>query len=208
MPVTCRKTVKEVCIDMDTFYLGIARDCFPSAHVVIDHFHVLQYAFKLTDELRSSLQAMHKRKFAVRQIMRKPTQLLREDERKKLNECFDCYPDLKKAWLITREVRKIYKKRNWKEACSQLRKTIWYCNQSGVPEMKALGKTLKRWKEEILNYYISKTTNAYTEGIHTKFELIKRQHCGIRNVERFAKRLMFCMLPFSIITHFFAQRYS
>lgn len=193
---------------MDTFYLGIAGECFPRARVVVDHFHVLQHAFKLTDELRASLQAVHKKKFAVKQIMRRPPRELKEDERKKLNECFACYPDLKRAWLIAQEVRKIYRQKNWKAACSQLRKTVWYCAQSGIPEMEALGKTLKRWKAEILNYYISKTTNAYTEGIHTRFELIKRQHCGIRNVERFAKRLMFCMLPFSIITQIFAQSYS
>lgn len=193
---------------MDTFYLGVARSSFPCARVVIDHFHVLQRAFQLTDELRNSLQAVHKRRYPVKQIMRRPSHQLREDEWKKLSECFACYPDLKRAWLIAQEVRKIYRQTNWKTACSQLRKTIWYCNQSGIPEMEALGKTLNRWKDEILNYHISKTTNAYTEGIHTRFELIKRQHCGIRNVERFAKRLMFCMLPFSIITQIFAQSYS
>lgn len=203
-----REAIREVCIDMDTFYLGIAEECFPQARVVIDHFHVLQHAFKLTDELRSTLQAVHRRKFAVKQLMRKPPHQLKEDERKKLGECFAFYPELKRAWLIAQEVRKIYRRKNWKEGCSQLRKTVWYCKQSRIPEMEALAKTLKRWKEEILNYYISKTTNAYTEGIHTRFELIKRQHCGIQNVERFAKRLMFCMLPFSIITQIFAQSYS
>lgn len=203
-----RNAVKEVCIDMDTFYLGIAEECFSNARIVIDHFHVMQRAFQLTDELRNSLQAVHRKQFPVKQLMRQPLHKLKEDERKKLSECFACYPDLKRAWLIAQEVRKIYRKKNWRAGHSQLRKVIWYCAQSGIPEMEALGKTLKRWKEEILNYYISKTTNAYTEGIHTRFELIKRQHCGIRNVERFAKRLMFCMLPFSIITQIFAQSYS
>lgn len=44
--------------------------------------------------------------------------------------------------------------------------------------MKALAKTLTRWYEEMLNYYISKTTNAYTEGIHNHFERLKRNHFG------------------------------
>ena len=193
---------------MDTFYLAVAEECFPKAHIVIDHFHILQHAFKLADELRTTLQAVHKKKFAVKQIMRKNPHELKEDEWKKLNECFNHFPDLRRAWNIMQEVRAIYRQRNWKIGCSQLRKTVWYCKQSCIPEMEALGKTLSRWKEMILNYYISKTTNAYTEGIHTRFELIKRQHCGIRNVERFAKRLMFCMLPFSIITHIFTQSCS
>lgn len=193
---------------MDTFYLGIAEECFQNARIVIDPFHVIQRAFQLTDILRTTLQVIHKKKFAVKQIMRKPTHQLTEDEWRRLGECFGYYPDLKRAWLIGQEVRKIYKQGSWKQGISQLRKTIWYCEQSKIQEMEALAKTLRRWRSEILNYYISKTTNAYTEGIHTKFELIKRQHCGIRNVERFAKRLMFCMLPFSIITQIFAQSYS
>lgn len=193
---------------MDTFYLNIAKESFPEARIVIDHFHVLQLAFRQADELRRILQALHKKKFAVRQIMRKSEYELTEREWKKLNECFEHFPDLRRVWIILQEVRKIYRQRNWKAGCSQLRKTIRYCRQSGITEMESLGKTLVRWKEMILNYYISRTTNAYTEGIHTKFELIKRQHCGIRNVERFAKRLMFCMLPFSTVTQIFAQSFS
>ena len=194
---------------MDTFYLGVAEECYPNARIVIDHFHIIQHALKLTDDLRLVLQAIHKKKFPVKQIMRKHPHELEDHELKKLNECFNYYPDLKKAWLIVQEVRKIYHRGNHKKGCSQLRKVIWYCGQSGIDEMEALGKTLNRWKDKILNYYISKTTNAYTEGIHNRFETIKRQHCGIRNVERFAKRLMFCILPFSIITtQFFAQSCS
>lgn len=200
--------MKEVCIDMDTFYLNIAQDCFPEARIVIDHFHVLQLAFRQADELRRVLQALHKKKFAVSQIMRKSPYELTGKEWGKLNECFDSFPDLRRAWIILQEVRKIYRQKNLKAGCSQLRKVIWYCRQSGITEMESLGKTLSKWKEMILNYYISRTTNAYTEGIHTKFELIKRQHCGIRNVERFAKRLMFCMLPFTTISHIFAQSFS
>jgi transposase len=193
---------------MDTFYLNIAQDCFPEARIVIDHFHILQLAFRQTDEFRRVLQALHKKKFAVSQIMRKCEYKLTENEQKKLNECFETFPDLRRAWIILQEVRNIYRQGNRKAGCSQLRKVIWYCRQSGIREMESLGKTLSRWKEMILNYYISRTTNAYTEGIHTKFELIKRQHCGIRNVERFAKRLMFCMLPLSTVAHIFAQSFS
>jgi len=34
-----------------------------------------------------------------------------------------------------------------------------------------------------------KTTNAYTEGIHNHFERIKRNHFGIRNIERFLQKV-------------------
>lgn len=64
-------------------------------------------------------------------------------------------------------------------------------------------KTLRRHKENILNYYLSKSTNAFTEGVHTRFELLEKDHCGVRNIERFAKRLLFSFIPFSYIAQGF-----
>jgi len=207
VPEALRLAVREVCIDMDPFYLNTALECFPNAKIVIDKFHVIQWSIQLMEDLRRLLQTIHKKKFKVAGIIKKDPGQLTENEWKRLEECFECYSDLKRSWLIVQEVRLIYRKGNFKKACSQLRKVIWYCEQSDIDQMKQLAGTLRRWKYPILNYYISRTTNAYTEGIHNKFETLRRGHCGIRNVERFAKRLMFCMLPFSIIIQQFAQRF-
>lgn len=193
---------------MDPFYRGVAEECFPQAAIVIDKFHVIQWATLQMDELRRFLEGMHKKRFKVTQIIRMSQHKLKTKELKQLNACFSYYPDVKRAWIIIQEVRGIYRQKDWKAACSQLRKVIWLCRQSEINEMGTLAGTLKRWKEPILNYYISRTTNAYTEGLHNRFETLRREHCGIRNVERFAKRLMFCLLPFSVITsQFLAQRF-
>lgn len=200
-----RLAVKEVCTDMDPFYMNVGREVFPNAHIVIDHYHVIAWALRLMDEVRRNLQTLHKKKFQVKHILMKPIHKLTNKEFEKLQPCFQAFPEVKKAWIIIDQLRKVYWQSNWKESCSELRKTIWYCEQSEITEMATLAKTLRRWKQEILNYYLSKTTNAYTEGTHTRFELIKRDHCGIRNIERFAKRLMFSLMPFSVITQIFAQ---
>lgn len=197
--------MKEACIDMDPFYLNVVKECFPKANVVIDKFHVIQWSIKLMEDLRRLLQTVHKKKFKVASFIKKDPSQLEDKEWKVLGECFDYYPELKRAWVIVQEVRKIYRKKDYRKASSQLRKVIWYCDQSGIDEMGQLAKTLRHWREPILSYYISQTTNAYTEGMHNKFETLRRGHCGIRNVERFARRLMFCMLPFSIIIQQFAQ---
>lgn len=185
--------------------MNVAKDVFPNARIVIDHYHVIAWVLRLMSQLRTGLQSLHKKKFQVKHLLMKPIHKLKPEELEKLQACFKAYPEVKRTWLIVHELRKVYWQDNWKEACSQLRKTIWYCDQSEIPEMETLAKTLRRWKESILNYYISKTTNAYTEGTHTRFELIKRDHCGIRNIERFAKRLMFSFMPFTLITEIFAQ---
>ena len=206
IPELDRFAVKETCTDMDPFYVNLLRDVFPKANPVIDHYHVIACGNKHLDDMRRMLQTMSGKKFKVKQLLYKASHKLTEKEIAKLNDCFAAFPDLKRAWKIIHQLRKIYWQDNWKKADSQLRKVIWYCEQSCIDEMSVLGKTLKRWRYSILNWYISNTTNAYTEGIHRSFELIKRQHCGVQNLERFAKRLMFGMMPFTIITEMFAQR--
>ena len=190
---------------MDPFYINVAKKCFPYAKIIIDHYHVIAWGLTLLDQLRRNLQVVHKKTFAVKHALRKTSPQLNDKERSELQKCFKAFPEVKRAWYIIQELRGVYWQKNWRKAYSKLRKVIWFCEQAGIPEMEDLAKTLKRWKMEILNYYISRTTNACTEALHGRFENIKRQHFGIRNVERFAKRLMFCMLPFSIIAQIFTR---
>ena len=200
IPEEDRLTVAEVCTDMDYFYINIAKECFPNAKIVTDHYHVIAWGLKLMDSLRTTLQVVHRKKFDVRKLLRKVSYQLTEKEFEKLQPCFEAFPEVKIVWKIIHQLRKVYWRKDWKKAESQLRKVIWLCKQSHISEMEDLAKTLRRRKEHILNYYISKTTNAMTEALHSRFETMKRLHCGIHNVERFAKRLMFCLLPFSILT--------
>lgn len=205
IPGEKRLKVTEVCTDMDNFYINVGKQCFPNAKIVIDHYHVIAWGLKLMTSVRTTLQVIHKKKFDVKKLMMKPAYQLTEKEFQKLQPCFEAFPEVKVAWKIIHQLRKIYLQKNWKKGESQLRKVIWLCKQSHISEMEDLAKTLKRRKIYILNYYISKTTNAMTEALHSRFETMKRLHCGIRNVERFAKRLMFCLLPFSILTDILAQ---
>lgn len=200
-----RLAVTEVCTDMDDFYINTAKECFPNVKIVMDHFHVIAWGLKLMDTLRMTLQTIHGKKFDVKKLLHKVSYQLTEKEFQKLKPCFEAFPEVKTAWKIIHQLRKIYWQKNWRKGESQLRKVVWLCEQSGIGEMGDLAKTLRRRKEHILNYYISKATNAKTEALHGRFETMKRLHCGIHNVERFAKRLMFCLLPFSILTDIFTQ---
>ena len=190
---------------MDNFYINVGKECFPKANIVMDHYHVVAWGLKLMNSVRTTLQAIHGKKFEIKKLLQKPANQLTKEEFKKLEPCFEAFPEVKVAWKIIHQLRKIYWQKDWKKAESQLRKTIWWCEQSQINEMEDLAKTLKRRKKYILNYYISKTTNAKIEALHSRFETMKRLHCGIRNVERFSKRLMFSLLPFSILTNIFTQ---
>lgn len=205
IPEEVRTQVKEVCIDMDTFFVQIIHEVFPHAHIVIDHFHVIAWGLHLLDQQKRLLQTLHRELYQIKHLLAKPIQKITKEEYQKLDRIFSIHPELKRSWKIIHQLRRVYWCTSYAEARSQLRKTIWLCEHAHIPEMERLAKTLRKWFEEILHYYLSTSTNALTEGIHTRFELIKRQHFGIKNVTRFAKRLFYTFLPLTLFLHYFVQ---
>ena len=195
-----RLQITEICVDMSDVPISIIKKYFPKARIVIDQFHVIQNAIKLMDDHRCLIQQMDRVKIPVKYELAKPIHKLKQEEYDKMEPLLKQHLTLKCFWKTLHRLRKIYWQKNYRKARSQLRYVIWLCEQNGIPEMETLAKTLRKWFDEILNYYISKTTNAYTEGIHTKFELIKRHHFGVRNLERFSKRLLFCLTPLVVFS--------
>lgn len=201
-----RNAVKEVCIDMDSFFPAIIKECFPNAKIVIDHFHILQWAVHLLKEEKKVFQDVNNEQYRINQYLMIPAHRLKDNEYQKLKKVFDKVPELKNDWKIIHQLRKVYWQENRNDAKIQLNYVIDLCGKSTSKYMHDLARTLTRWFDEILDYYLSKTTNAYTEGIHNHFERIKRNHFGIRNIKRFCKRLLFCLMPMVNFLNLIAQK--
>ena len=60
-------------------------------------------------------------------------------------------------------------------------------------------KTLKHWGSYILNYFDRKTTNAYTEGSHTKIKMIKRLSFGFKNIDIYIRKMMIAFIPIAYL---------
>lgn len=195
-----RLQILEICVDMSNVPIAVLKKYFPNARIVIDKFHVIQNAIKLMDQHRYLIQQTDGIKIPIKFELAKPIHKLKQEEYDKIKRYINQHLTLKCFWQTLHQLRKVYWQKDHRKARHQLRYVIWLCEQNGIPEMETLAKTLRKWSEEMLNYYISKTTNAYTEGVHVRFELIKRNHFGIRNMERFAKRLLFCLTPLVIFS--------
>ena len=61
---------------------------------------------------------------------------------------------------------------------------------SQLPEIKRLRKTLMKWREEILNYFIYRLTNARTEGFNNVAKTVKKRSYGFRNFQNYRLRLL------------------
>lgn len=168
---------------------------------MIDRFHVIQYCIRALDKYRRRKQRMENiNLMPAKQLLAKPYYKLEDIEKVKLFLCFLEYPDLKEGYKIITNLRKVYTLETRQQAVNQLDYVINLCKQSQIPDMIEFRDTLLRWHDEILNYHLSRITNAFTEGIHNRFECIGRNHYGVRNYQKFVKRLMYIFIPASLFT--------
>lgn len=190
-----QKRISEVCIDMKRGYLNTIQRELPGMKVTVDKFHVIAYANKNLDEVRSIVV---NKGYHVRQILFKGKEKLNDKEKEKLENLFkklEKFPSLYQAYFIKEKLRDFYKLTDKKEARRQLNNIIMFCETSHSRYMKAFGKTLFRWKENILNYFDNFQTNAFTEGVHTKIKMIKRVSFGFRNIDNYIAKVTLAFIP-------------
>ena len=81
---------------------------------------------------------------------------------------------------------------DYESACAFLKELTLDMANSTVHEMWAVAKSLTRNAVEILNYFVSKKTNAILEGFNSKISIIKNRGRGFRNMENFKNMIYLC----------------
>jgi transposase len=191
-----RYRVTEVCVDMAKCWKYVVTSLFPNARIVIDHFHVISYLHKLiANEYRLSKSSMTKldqinklpyktKDPGVVMKLREGGKYWTEKDRERIKTIFKLFPRVAELWYWKEEVRRIYRECYTKEEARQRWKIV-LSHLDAVPR-----KTLSEQLENILNYFDKHSTNAFTEGVHTKFKLIKRYSYGLKNPKVYVKKLI------------------
>ncbi len=200
IPKTARNRIKEVSIDICPSYRSVIRKYLPKAKIVADRFHVEQLANRTLDNIRSVIQYVDNRnRINIKQILLKSRYKLTENEKRKLSYAFQQYqqyPALYEAYFIKEKIKIMYNTRNKKKAIEKYNEVIRLLEDSHQNRyLKTLLKTMKGWKTEILNYFDNRTTNAYTEGIHTKIKMMKRVSFGFRNINNYIAKMTLAFIP-------------
>lgn len=198
IPEEIKKKIKEVCIDMDWKLKQVMEEELPSANIVVDHYHVIQDANRRVDEARRIEQDAWKVRIPRRIFLVGGEKLSKKDEMR-LQRILNKYPSLKEFYWMKEALREFYRLTNREEAEERLRDLIAIAGLSDDAEMVRWSRTLERWSEYILNYFHNRTTNAYTEGIHTKIKMVKRVSFGFRNVEVYVRKVLLAVLPLAFI---------
>jgi transposase len=103
---------------------------------------------------------------------------------------FNLYPDIKKAYSLTHSLRMIFSKNTVKDA-ARLSLARWY-NKVAESEFKSfntIAATVYEHYDEILNFFINRSTNASAESFNAKIKAFRTSLRGVTDIKFFLFRL-------------------
>ncbi|MBA2338171.1 MAG: transposase [Acidimicrobiia bacterium] len=94
------------------------------------------------------------------------------------------------AWLAKESVRDVYLTDDPDQAAVLLDKAIVACSTDDVDEIQALGRTLARWRTEILAHHTTGASNGPTEGLNLLVKKVKRCGHGFKRFDHYRLRVL------------------
>lgn len=168
---------------------------------VADPFHVVRVANRCLDQVRRRVQNRtlgHRGRkrdplYRIRKLMLTGTERLEGAglERMLLGlRLGDPDQEVLGAWLAKESVRDVYLADDPEDAALLLDKAIEGCRADSVAEITSLGRTLARWRTEILNHHATGASNGPTEGLNLLIKKVKRAGHGFRRFANYRLRIL------------------
>jgi len=103
---------------------------------------------------------------------------------------FKEYPDIYQAYQLTQSLREVYNKRVTKEI-AMLKLAHWFkdVEQCGFKSFNIVLKTFTLHYNDILNYFLNRSTNASAESFNAKIKKFRSNFRGVRDKAFFLFRL-------------------
>ena len=219
IPIEKRLQVKEVSMDMArNMNLAVVKS-FPGAKIVIDRFHVVRLVMDAMQHLRVKLRfkAIEDQNNALQQAKEKgekysPIILSNGDTIKELlvrcqyllyvhkedwtaNQAkraailFELFPMIQQAYKLTIAFRNIYKNLSMENALQQFQEWKVAVQDSKLEEFNTTVNSLQYHLDNILNFFINKSTNANAESFNAKIKNFRANLRGVTDVKFFLFRL-------------------
>lgn len=215
-----RRKVAEVTLDMAACMEKIVRRSFSKAELVTDRFHVQKLAYDAVQEMRIAYrwEAIEQENKEIelckelgnnftpnrlengdteKQLLARSRYLLFKSEHNwtpsqihRAEILFSRYPQLEKAYKLSRELAYIYQSSKVK-GVAFTRLAQWYnkVEQAGFKSFNTVARTIQNHYTSILNFFNNRSTNASAESFNAKIKAFRRQFRGVSNVEFFLFRL-------------------
>jgi len=198
IPKDLRKTIQMVYSDMYEGFINAAKEVLKrKVKIVIDRFHVAKLYRKGFDTLRKQemkrlkeelSEQEHKKLKGVMWASRKKD--LTKEEKQLLECLFKYSPKLQVAYKLSNELTGIFDKHILKESARKsMKRWMKKVKESTLNCFNTFIKTLNKWLNEIINYFIDRQTSGFVEGLNNKIKVIKRRCYGILNITHLYQRI-------------------
>jgi transposase len=194
----------EVCsADMWDAYHEAAAEKLPNARSVVDRFHVMKNLNDALSKARRTIQnqvdeATKALLKGCRWWLVKNQENLDEEDQAKLELALAASPELKACYQLKEDFRHWFNQDVDRPSAEKgLLAWMERAEASGYRALKSFVKTLRNWKEAILNYFDGRHSNGFAEGVNLKIRMIHRRAYGYRNFEQFRLHILVAFDPVS-----------
>jgi transposase len=184
-----RENVRSITMDLCEPYRNVAIELFPQALRIADKFHVLKLLTPVIFKERRAIVGKNADKRA-RGLLLMSSKKLDYLDRLTINRYLEKHPKLEALYEFKESLHNLYRILHPKAAQNALDAILITAAMSPYPEIKTLGRTLSRWREEVLNYFHRRATNARLEGFNNKASLLRKQAYGVKNIDYYRLRLL------------------
>lgn len=198
------KKVQFIAMDGFTGFKTAASEVLPEAEVVLDPFHVVRLAGDALEDARRRVQqeTLGRRGkkgdplYGARHTLMTGMDLLKEKQWDRLTALFDPldHAEVEAAWQVYQKMVAAYRnpiKTKGKEQMIELIELLKTEIPKGVEELRKLGQTLNKRKDDILAYFDNPgTSNGPGEAINGRLEHLRGIALGFRNIVHYQLRAL------------------
>lgn len=184
-----RENVRWVTIDLSDTYKGFVFEHFPHAQIVADKFHVLRLLTPHILKRRKDIAPSRMEKKAKR-LFTMSSKKLDYYDRLAIRNYLKNHPELEELYVWKERLFGFYRIKGYYKARNALENMLIEMALSSLPEIRRLRRTLSRWKNEVLNDFINRLTNARTAGYNNIAKLVQKRAFGYKNFENYKLRFL------------------
>jgi transposase len=196
-----RDAVQVAAIDMCTIYASAVRRMLPRATLVVDLFHVVQLAVKMTGDVRRRVvRGKYGRRgrsgdaeYGVKGLLVRNLEHLRPGQFAKVMDTLgrDWHgQEILAAWIAKEKLRDVLNLRARVTGSAPCERAVrgrlatfydWCAQHDDIPELLTLARTISRWENEIVGAVLTGVTNARSESLNRIAKLEARLAYSFRN---------------------------
>ena len=196
-----RDHIQVVAIDMCSIYASAVRRMLPGARLVVDLFHVVQLAVKMTGDVRRRVvREKYGRRgrsgdaeYGVKGLLVRNLEHLRPAQFAKVMDTLGADrhgQEIAAAWIAKEKLRDVLNLRARLAGSAPCERNVrdrlarfydWCAQNDDIPELLTLARTISRWEQELVCAVLTGVTNARSESLNRIAKLEARKAYAFRN---------------------------